>query len=301
MHDLSPDHASAESKGAGLAIDFGGKRIPLKWHRLRRKARDPLFGEAVLADGLKQGASMEVDLRLLRDGAFAVLHDDVLDRETNGTGPVAARTSEEIRALHYADDGAAGARRVLLADDLAERLAAAHPDALLQLDMKDDLAAVGKESVEGLAALFKVHQKNLIISGDSTDLTLALAERLPEMQRGLEPSFRLLDLYRAGRKDALAGQLLDELRGPIRPHLVYLWWELVLPVAAEGIDLIGICHDEGARVDAWTFNLANPEEGFSDGEWRGFSRLLELGADQISTDEAIATERAYMPRLGRTL
>jgi glycerophosphoryl diester phosphodiesterase len=163
--------------------------------------------------------------------------------------------------------------------------------------MKDDLAAVGHGGVEKLARLFARHEEKLIVSGDSTELTLAILERLPGMKWGLEPSFRLLDLYRAGRKDALAGQLVAELTGPHRPHMVYLWWDrLVLPAAAEGIDLIRICHDHGALVDAWTFNLADPEDGFSDDEWEKFSTLLELGADQISTDDAIATERAYRKR-----
>lgn len=286
MHDTILDDRS------GLAIVFDGKRIPLKWHRLRRSRSDPLFDEAVLDEGLKRGASMEVDLRVLGDGGFAVLHDETLDRETDGTGRVAACTGAAIGRLHYAGGG----RRVLLAEDLAARLASAHPQALLQLDMKDDFAQAGERGVARLAALFAEHQQNLIVSGDSTELTLAIAERLPDMRRGLEPSFRLLDLYRAGRKEALAGQLESELRGPLRPHVVYLSWKLVLAADDDGIDLIRICHAHAAKVDVWTFNPARPEAGFTDAEWRDFSRLLALGADQVTTDEALALQRAHIRR-----
>lgn len=238
---------------------------------------------------------MEVDLRITREGGFAVLHDGTLDRETDGTGPVRERMSEEIRALHYW--GAGAPRPVLLAGDLAQQLGPGHPEARLQLDMKDEFSAVRQSGVERLATFFEGCESKLVVSGDSTELTLAISERLPGIMRGLEPSFRLLDLYRAGRKSELAGQLVTELKGPIRPHIVYLWWELILPAKADGIDLIGICHDHGALVDAWTFNPADPEAGFSDEEWERFSTLLELGADQITTDEAIATERAYRARV----
>ncbi|MHB1104062.1 MAG: glycerophosphodiester phosphodiesterase, partial [Devosia sp.] len=41
----------------------------------------------------------------------------------------------------------------------------------------------------------------------------------------------------------------------------------------------------------------DPERGFSDEEWQDFYALLALNPDQISTDEAIATERAYLLRI----
>lgn len=289
--------ASAGSQPSGVAIDFGGKRVTLKWHRLRRGMEDPLFSAEVLAEGLKAGASMEIDLRATRDGGFAVLHERMLDRETDGAGEVAERSIAEIRALHYAEPARDGsARRVLTAEDIAALLGPAHPQALLQFDMKDDLAQAGRNGVERLAALFSGHEGKLIVGADDTALTLAIKEALPGIRCGLEPSFRLMDLYRDGRKDALEAQLAGELSGPFRPDLVYLNWRLVLDADAEGIDLIRICHDHGALVDAWTFTLADPAGGFSDEEWRQLSRLLELGADQISTDEAVATERAYRRR-----
>jgi len=284
----------------GVAIRHGGRQVLLKWHRLRREMKDPLFSVDVLAAGLKLGASMEIDLRATRDGGFAVLHDRSLDRETTGSGLVGARTSEEIRGLCYAEPARDGSpRHVLTAEDLAKHLGPAHPDALLQFDMKDGLEAVGEGGLDRLGGLFAGLDRHLVVSGDDTDLTLAITDRLPAAKRGLEPSFRLIDLFKAGRKNELAGQLSGELNGPIRPYIVYLNWKLVLDADADGIDLIRICHDHGAMVDAWTFTLADPDGGFSDDEWRKIERLLDLGADQITTDEAVATERAYRLRMER--
>ncbi len=46
------------------------------------------------------GADMiELDVQLSRDHAVIVLHDDTLDRTTDGTGPAAARTLAELVAL----------------------------------------------------------------------------------------------------------------------------------------------------------------------------------------------------------
>ncbi len=42
---------------------------------------------------------MELDLRLTRDGHLVVLHDPTVDRTTNGSGPVADMTLDEIQRL----------------------------------------------------------------------------------------------------------------------------------------------------------------------------------------------------------
>ena len=42
---------------------------------------------------------MEFDLRLTRDGRLVVLHDPTVDRTTNGNGPVAGMTLDEIQCL----------------------------------------------------------------------------------------------------------------------------------------------------------------------------------------------------------
>ena len=46
------------------------------------------------------GADMcELDVQLTRDGAVVVIHDETVDRTTDGTGEVAALTLEEIQRL----------------------------------------------------------------------------------------------------------------------------------------------------------------------------------------------------------
>ena len=62
-------------------------------------------GAALGADAL------ELDIHATRDGALVVIHDPTLDRTTDGTGPVAARTLDELRRLdagyRFTSDGGA--------------------------------------------------------------------------------------------------------------------------------------------------------------------------------------------------
>jgi glycerophosphoryl diester phosphodiesterase len=47
--------------------------------------------------------AVELDLRVTRDGALVLIHDETLDRTTNGSGPVALRTVTELKGLDAGD------------------------------------------------------------------------------------------------------------------------------------------------------------------------------------------------------
>lgn len=277
---------------SGLAVTHGGHVTRLKWHRLRRRMKDPLFGAEVMVEGLALGASMELDLRVRRDGGFVVLHDGLLEGETTGQGRIADLSLNEIKPFRF-EDG----RPLVFTEDLATVLQKANPAALLQFDMKDDWAAIGSNGVSHLAALFADTPAPIIVSGGSLELIVAIGMRLPNLLRGIDPTDKLVAIYRERGHKAVEAELLADLRGPTEPHTVYLAWELVLGAAKEGLDLIGLCHSEGKLVDTWTFTLKSPDQGFSDQEWQDFSALLALKPDQITTDEAPATELAYLRRL----
>jgi glycerophosphoryl diester phosphodiesterase len=68
---------------------------------------------------------LEMDVHQAADGTVVVIHDPTLDRTTNGTGPVAARTSADLRALRLRD--ASGALTEEWVPTLSEVLALAAP------------------------------------------------------------------------------------------------------------------------------------------------------------------------------
>ncbi|MEK1901180.1 MAG: glycerophosphodiester phosphodiesterase family protein [Rhizobium sp.] len=277
----------------GLRIEFEGHSPLLKWHRLRRRMADPLFSAEVMAEGFKAGASMELDLRVRADGGFVVLHDKELEGETTGRGLVAQKSLADLRDLRMKD----GNRPLLYSEDLAAMLQSAHPDALLQFDMKDDYEAIGEKGIAHLAEHLQQISASVIVSAGSLELILAVKDKLPHLRRGIDPTNKLGDIAKAEGWKAVEKELLADLRGPTEPETIYLYWPMLLDAAKAGLDMIALCHSEAKLVDAWTFTLKDPDGGFSDAEWTNFSALVALKPDQITTDEALATERAWLKRM----
>ena len=273
----------------GLAIAAGSGQIRLKWHRLRRTAGDPEFGVQAMIDGFRLGASMELDLRVRGDGGFAVLHDPTLERETDGLGLVCDLGAQDIARLSYR----AMPRPVLVSEDLAGLIPSAHPDALLQFDMKDDLAGIGQRGLDHLAEHFGTGTSPLIFSGADPDLIAAIGARLPCARRGIDPTDRLVDLFKADSVGQVEAALRAEIRGKTEPDTVYLSWELLLHARPLGLDLVALCHAEGVKVDAWTFSPQDRANGLSASEWLDFRALVALQPDQITTDDAIAIAKAW--------
>jgi glycerophosphoryl diester phosphodiesterase len=277
----------------GLRIEFEGHSPLLKWHRLRRRMADPLFSAEVMAEGFKAGASMELDLRVRADGGFVVLHDKELEGETTGRGLIAQKSLADLRDLRMKD----GNRPLLYSEDLAAMLQSAHPDALLQFDMKDDYEAIGEKGIAHLAEHLQQISASVIVSAGSPELILAVKDKLPHLRRGIDPTNKLGDIAKAEGWKAVEKELLADLRGPTEPETIYLYWPMLLDAAKAGLDMIALCHSEAKLVDAWTFTLKDPDGGFSDAEWTNFSALVALKPDQITTDEALATELAWLKRM----
>ena len=280
------------TQGLGLQITHKGHLTRLKWHRLRRSLADPEFGAAVMAEGFRLGASMELDLQIRGDGGFVVLHDAMLDRETTGQGLVIAHGGPELAHLRYR----AQPCTPILSEDLALMLGAAHPEALLQFDMKNNEVEVGLRGLDHFAAHFSDRCDGIIISGGSIPLIRALAQRVPGLKRGYDPTDDLLALWPEGPA-ALERHLSTVLRDVVKPDMIYLEWQMVLQAASQGLDMVSLAHAEGVAVDAWTHRMANSAQGFSDDEWHDFACLLALRPDQITTDEPLATEAAYLARI----
>lgn len=87
---------------------------------------------------------IELDLHLSKDGALVVMHDDEVDRTTDGTGPIADKTLAELRAL----DAGRG-ERVPVFEEVLEAVRTP-----LQAEIKDVAAA------RALAAV--MHDRDLV-------------------------------------------------------------------------------------------------------------------------------------------
>ena len=120
-----------------------------------RGLHDPLPENSLpaFAAAVALGASeIEFDLWLTRDGHWVSTHDPNLDRVSNGTGPVADHTLEQLRKLSFGRDGhpAFGALPVLTFSDILEQFARR---CIFNIHIKtaDNGAAFDPKALEALA------------------------------------------------------------------------------------------------------------------------------------------------------
>jgi len=261
----------------GIAIVADGHRIRLKWHRLQRRPEDIPFTPVRLREGMALGASMEVDLRRRADGGFACLHDETLDRETTGNGPVAAASFGDLQALRMrGNDGRPTEERLLLLEDLTELAAAgADPATLVQLDLKEQDAALDERGVDAFHATLAPVAGRFILSGGDWAAVRRLGAGV--LRLGFDPcdDDTLGTLVTSADAERFIAAALE--RAP-EAAMIYLSWPIVLRADALGVDLIAACHAAGKSVDAWTLNPDHPDAAAA------LARLAALRADQITTD-----------------
>jgi glycerophosphoryl diester phosphodiesterase len=137
----------------------------------------------------EQGARMvEFDAKLAGDGVVILMHDSLLDRTTNGRGPVAATSWAEIAKLDagswFADDW-----RGVPVPTLEQALAL-----LVELDLKANIeikpclgreVETAKAIVETIKAHWPENRGGLLLSSFARDGLAAARDAAPELPRGL--------------------------------------------------------------------------------------------------------------------
>lgn len=283
-----PTRSGWSAVADGVALQSGGHRVRLKWHRLKRERSDPVFTGARLAEGLALGASMEVDLRVHAGGGLVVLHEPSLDHETTGTGLIADASPEYLRSLRIrGEDGAPTDDPVLLLEDLTGLMRRdAAPGALVQLDFKETLASLTPTTAAAFGrAVADLGDKIILSAGDWAAVN-RLAETAAGMLRGFDPcdlpeASRLASAADVAGFVALTGRIATEA------DFIYLSYPLILHCLDLGHDIVGAFHDEGQKVDAWTLNTDHPDAANS------LRRLVGCGVDQITTDEPRKLEELW--------
>jgi glycerophosphoryl diester phosphodiesterase len=271
----------------GIAIVRGGHRTLFKWHRARKHGTDLPFTAERILEGMRLGASVEVDLVKHAEGGFAVLHDFNLDHDTTGTGPVANASAVTLRGLHLKDAaGRPTVHRLMLLEDLAALIAAGDgisPDALLQLDLKEDAPALGAKEVATFGASITPVARHFILSGGHPRAIAQLGDVVPALAMGFDPCHE-------GTMEALLESrdfpsfVAGAITASPRAKMIYLEYRLILFAVDHGFDLVAAFHAAGKTIDAYTINVAN-EASQAIAE-----RLLGLKVDQITTDDPVGLE-----------
>jgi len=284
--------------------------ILLVHHAANRGHAYPAVSPPALQACLQAGARVvEVDISLLADGGFALLHGPMLERETTGSGPIAASTSGQVRALHYVRQGQPTGVNVGLLPDAIELLRQYPRTMELQLDLKPDVYssdAVLARLVEGLQTV-----KDRVRVTSPSDWAIRRLRALDgELPLGFDPLLYIEPDYGADSDPSVPpfrrgayGYWDDHPLSASRwgSAAVYLtaradalwiqapagaiWYidaTLLGQALDDGFDWIAYLHGLGAEVDAWTLDAHKPERVAL------ANRLAAAGIDRITTNNAPA-------------
>jgi glycerophosphoryl diester phosphodiesterase len=214
--------------------------------------------------GLAAGADgLELDVRFSADGVVVVCHDETLDRTTDGSGPVSAKTAAELSRVdagyHFTD--AAGQHpfrgRGVAVPTLREVLER-YPNALMIVEMKADTAEMASAVVAEVQRAAAVDR--VCAAGYGSRSLAAAREVLPEMASSASRMEVRLALYRSWAawpvsQPAYDGYQVPEHAGSLR---------IVSP------RFIRHAHRAGLGVQVWTVD-DEPD----------MRRLLGWGADAL--------------------
>jgi glycerophosphoryl diester phosphodiesterase len=219
--------------------------------------------------GLEVGAGvLELDVHASADGHVVVIHDETVDRTTDGRGPVREKTLPEIKKLDagydFPPDGGESYpyRDRGVTVPTLEEVYREFPNVPTNVEIKGTRPGIEK-------AVLRV-----IEDAGAEDRTLVVSEKDATIRRFREVSGGRVATGSSSKEIAVF-YLLSHLRlsGLLRPPYQALQgpaWKVLRVVTPT---FVRAAHELGVRVDVWTINK-EPD----------MRRLLGFGVDGIMTD-----------------
>jgi glycerophosphoryl diester phosphodiesterase len=221
-------------------------------------------------EGLRAGAGvLELDVHAIADGSVVVIHDETVDRTTDGSGPVREMTLAEVKRLDAGywfttDEGkiypyrGEGVKVPTL-----EEVYRQFPDLPINVEIKGKRPGI-EEAVWRIVEDGGSEERTLVVSEDSGTI-----RRFREVSGGkvatAASSAELISFWLLSRLhlSGLSKPSYQALQGPE----TYKGLRIVTP------ELVRAAHERGLRVDVWTIDR-EPD----------MRRLLGFGVDGIMTD-----------------
>ncbi len=203
--------------------------------------------------GLAAGAdALELDVHLSKDGVVVVHHDETLDRTTNDSGPVAARTAAELGRV----DAGEGAGIPVFADVLDR-----YRNLPIIVEMKVDTAAMGEALARDVGRAGATAR--VCAAGFGSRSLAAARAALPGMASSAAHAEVRMFLYRSWIGWP-----------PRRPP----YGGFQVPEAAQGHRIVSPrflrhAHQRGLKVQVWTVD-----------DEADMRRLLQWGVDALITN-----------------
>lgn len=201
---------------------------------------------------------VETDVHRTADGVVVALHDDTLDRTTDGEGAVAQRAWREIQRLTVTGGG-----RVPRLEELLE----AFPDVCFNLDCKDpstvpELVRVLRETdVLDRVCVGSFQHRTVTTLRDELGDRLCTAATAREVRLLVAAS----SAPRGSRRALTFAINADCVQVPVRDGRTTIVTDR----------FVETCHDAGLPVHVWTID--DPDH---------MHELLDMGVDGLMTDQA---------------
>lgn len=229
MRSWLPSRSPAESQGSRHS---GARRRPLVIGHRGAKGHLPENTLPSIERAIELGADgIEIDVYRVGD-ALIVIHDETVDRTTNGHGPIERLTLDELRAL----DAGKGARIPLL----EEVIACVAGRVLLDIELKGpDTARLAVEAIERTVREGTMRREEFIVSSfDHQQLkqVVALDERIATLPL----------LYGLPHDLAGAGSALGS--GAVAPNVKHIPGPLLADAQARGLEVMVWTANEPATI-----------------------------------------------------
>jgi glycerophosphoryl diester phosphodiesterase len=281
-----------DPRGGLIVIAHRGCHEAAPLHKL---GSTPENSTAALLQCVTLGADvMETDVRRSRDGHLVMVHDDTVDRTTNGTGRVADLTLAQLKALRLRQDegGPAAALTDQRIPTLDEILACAKGRIVLNLDIKDAIHGEVVDAVHRAGAQDRVIVKTFAGVASVPLAAIAPYDGVP---------FAVIPITADPTAADVQQIIANQMKGRIKPIAIEL---PVLPVATLPS---AIARARKLGVAIWINTLfkgfvtgmgGDPEARHDpDAVW---GRLADMGVRLFQTDAVEAFTKARAERDPRT-
>jgi glycerophosphoryl diester phosphodiesterase len=287
-------------------LTYKDRSVLLKYHRLLDGVHPhPPNSLAALHQILADGPeAIEFDISLTKDGAFVLLHDSSLERETTGRGLLREITEGQFKALRLRDSDEPAATL----DDAVAALRGVDRPLKVQADLTEQEPLPGEIAARLVQMLARLRENSglRVVVGSTADWNLRILRRLdPTLALGFDfasyldapvdslarlpiriNAYGYLDDHPLGYRRLMSSGAYLEDRVDVLLGLLpgacefYLRKEFVLQALADGFNPVRFVHQRkpGVLVDIWTLNASDPDFA------RAFQAVLEAGADQVTTD-----------------
>lgn len=203
-------------------------------------------------------AMVEFDVKLTRCGTPVLMHDDLVDRTSDGHGPAAGFDLAALQALdagRWFDDRFAGTRVPTLAQTI-DLLVARDLDANVEIKpCPGRTAETARQVVEMLMRLWPADKRPPLLSSFEIEALATARDLAPDLPRAL-----LFETLPSAAE-------MDRLTADLAPVAVHLWER---PIDA---DVVAAVHGRGLALRAWTVN--DPTRAV---------HLVRLGVDAVFSD-----------------